>query len=364
MNYIFMLLSIFVVHALNAQQPNCDELFVAGEYDRVVEQCEDKLNKNDFQRFQWAVAQLYSKVQPQKFEEIFFIGHMFSKMVYEYKTGKKLNSNLEKYYINEAFKNIKSLQITNQPEAQLLIAKIYYISEIILQKTEQWSDGSSKDNGDYQKYFLDNVKSAADANPANTQANFLLGKESIKYKHVEGDPNGVYREISNKQLYPYLVKAAEQGHEFAQVWVDAVNHWHAHLEKLNNSAKSGSPGALYRLGMNTLAEVEEEPARYEQALPFFEQAYKKGHQPSLKMLSMTYRSLRMADQFVETLHALAKRNDAEAMLKLGDYYFCQGDKDSARTWYQNAQSNNNPLAQYALDDLNTSHSPYAGCGEF
>lgn len=364
MHYIFMLLSLFVVHALNAQQPNCDDLFVAGEYDRVVEQCEDQLNKNDYQRFQWRTAQLFSKVSPQKFEEIFFIGHMFSKMVYEHKTGKKINTNLEKYYIDQAYKDIKDLNLANHPEAQLLIAKIYYTSEKILKKPEQWSDGLSQDNEDFQQYYIDNIKSAADTNPANTQANFLLGKESIKYKHVEGDPNGVYREISNKQLYPYLVKAAEQGHEFAQVWVDAVNHWHAHLKKLNNSAKTGSPGALYRLGMNTLAEVEEEPARYEQALPFFEQAYKKGHQPSLLSLSMIYRNLQMGEQYVEILHALAKRNDADAMLRLGDYYFCQGDKGSAKTWYQNAQSNNNPLAQYSLDDLQTSMKPYGGCGDF
>lgn len=367
MKYFFLILILFTVLALNAQQPTCDELFMVGEYDQVVVNCKDKLDKTDYQRFQFNTAQLFSKVSPQRVEEIFYYGHMLSKLFYEYKTGKKLNSNIEKYYIDEAFKSIKPLNIKNRPDAQLLIAKLYYISEKVLKPSDNYSSDRTdrhSEKQDFEKYFIANVKSAADADNDNTMANYLLGKESVEPKHVEGDPNGVFYVVKNKKLFPYLQKAAAQENEFAQMWMTGIKNWNAHLKKLNSSADAGSPDALYKLGMDALLEANDEHEDLIKALNYFEKAYANGHQPSLKWMSNIYQRLNMSDKFVESLHGLSKQNNADAMLKLGDYYFCLHDKQKAKEWYLKAKANNNALAQYALDDLKTAHLPYEGCRYF
>ncbi|WP_395375154.1 hypothetical protein [Marinicella sp. W31] len=74
-----------------------------------------------------------------------------------------------------------------------------------------------------------------------------------------------------------------------------------------------------------------------------EQAAQQGDVPSLLALASIYkRKLSNESKYVEALQRAVKLKNTQAMIDLGDYYFCKKLRTKAKGLYQQAKDSGNP----------------------
>ena len=363
MNRIIILcvtLTVTYSSVFAATQAACLEMFEDGEYSKVINACE-KLKKDSTDLgFAVLASQLFSQVSEEKIDQIFYSGIDTGIDGYYSKNGEPTYTNLEKYYIREYFSEMAALAEKGHSQARALTAKMHFIDSLIFSRS-RYSGLNGKKAKDFQMYYIKNLEHLLKENPNDVEILFLLGQQGVKLQMVQGDWRTIYYQIVDQEYYTFLKKAEEMGDPRAYYINQGVKRWNDHVGHLEKKASTNNTAALRELGYSLLHDGAT-TADYEQAIKLLEQAAQQGDVPSLMALASLYkRNMKNETKYVSTLQRAVKLNNTQAMIDLGDYYFCKKLKAKAKMLYQQAIEAGEPLAETALQGLQHDSEPIYGC---
>lgn len=361
MNQLFLLMAMFSsTKHYSAEQ--CFQLFDKQKYSSVIQNC--STIKNSLKKLKMALdlSNFFLKVPYQRLNEIFHLGFEGQEL-YEIVSKKKLLTYQEQSILFNYYSTIKDYQSLDEPLVYLLSAKLFYINEYILKQNQYSSFDESKFLKKKRVEYLDNLENYIKKVPNDSEALFLLGKEGIQLVTLLLDTKKNYYKVLDKHLYSYLVKANHLNYPMAKKYVKGVEDYNKALLRLKNEANSNNPDALYEMGEIAYINYKtENKESLNQAITYFTKAAKMNHLESIKALSDIYENeLHDYDKLLELQLKLAKLGDVDALISLGDYYFCNKKINLAKKLYEKAEKLNHPLASIALEDLKYNGEPSQGC---
>jgi len=346
----------------------CETSFQKKQYNKIVKNC---LNlEEDSQKAQLfkATAEILDKITYDRIESIFDYGEadpLMAKIYYK----KKLYTNLEKHYLQEAFNKLKGHSEIKTEFISLLYAKIAYINIMYFQISEGGVSSSKtweQENEFKSKIYYPNLEKYIQANPNDKEALYLLGVEGLRPEYpVKNTSQDTYSNVINKKYFGYLNRSAELGFYKSKKALAAVENWVSYTKKLRKIAESGDKVALFKIAEKQydtyLDSNKQRSDLLDKAIIDFDKSQALGHRYSLVMLINIYRYDKPNKRrYSELLQKYVNIYDA-GFMERGDLYWCDGNKEKAKEMYVLAQEKGDPFASYSLEDLKTKKLPIEGC---
>lgn len=372
---LLLILIIFFTNAIvaitQANMEKCEDAIQRIKEKEIVNNCMDLVGDLPRIKTYNAIAQLLNKVSLKRIDEIFDFGEA-DPLASKYMYNKKLYTNLEKYYLKQAYASLKKHSEFNLAFLDVLFAKISFINVMYFQISESGVFNNKTielEKNFKSKSYIPHLKRYLNTNPNDKDVLFLLGLQGIKDTFVQNqNPMILYSKVVNQELFKYLKKSATLGFYKAKVALIKVSNWEKYTSQLTKTANSNNKNALYKLGMlnyNNYIDSQYKQQDYlEKAILNFNKAQLLGHKDALKtLISIYYRDKPNKSKYTELLKKSVNKF-SDGYLYLGNLYWCNGDKSKAKEMYiksKNKGGINATEANYSLEDLTKLKEPYNGC---
>jgi len=372
------LISILITFIVNAS-PNlqlktiqkCEEALKKQQQNKIVKTCLNlDSDSSDVQVYK-IVAELFVKVPYKRINEIFGYTEsdpLTSEMLYK----KKLYSNIDKYYLTEAYDKLKVYSNFKIDFVSLVYAKIAYINIMYFQIREGGilnSNTLDLEKKLVSEIYIPHLEKYISSHSNDKEVLYLLGIQGVDSAFpLNSKSYNQYFKIINFKYFKYLEESANLGFYKAINALNQVENWNKYLKNQRRYADKNDKEALYELGMqnfyNYIENGNKDLDSLEKAISDLDKSQFLGHKEALSTLINIYARYKPNKEKYTTFLKKIVVEHGEGFLPLGNVYWCNGDKVKAKEMYLKAKAKGGILvteAEYFLQDLNKLDKPYDGC---